>query len=171
MWKAERGGSSSRSKREAPARQFWTLFNYLIVLNIIFIFKRTGHQDKNFFNGVTGPRSKEILVEQAIEGSTLAPVVVAGVHLLVRHVHVHSRARLYHVQITYWPFLRQVSTHPKSEGAVRGDGGVEVKRSHHHVLPPWSEWPLQICPQHLQKFLHLYISAKAGLGQRACSGT
>ena len=35
-----------------------------------------------------------ILVEHAVEGGTLAPVVVASVDLLVGHVHVHSRARL-----------------------------------------------------------------------------
>ena len=34
-------------------------------------------------------------------------------------------------------------------------------------IPPWAERPLQICRQHLQKFLHLYILAQASLGQRA----
>ena len=30
------------------------------------------------------------------------------------------------------------TTHPKSQGTVGGDGGVEVKRSHHHVFSPWA---------------------------------
>ena len=78
----------------------------------------------------------KILVEQTVEGGALAPVVVPTVHLLVRHVHVHSRARLYNVKITCWSFLSEVSTHPKSQGAVGGDGGVKVKRGHHHVFSP-----------------------------------